>query len=67
VAGALVVGAAWSANSTKVGGIDEALRTLLREPFGSSVVVLLGAGLILFGVYGLAQATWQRVTDGVAA
>lgn len=67
VAGALVVGAAWSANSTKVGGIDEALRTLLREPFGSAVVVLLGAGLILFGMYGLAQATWQRVSDGASA
>jgi hypothetical protein len=66
VAGALVVVAAWSANSTKVGGIDEALRILLREPYGEPIVVLLGVGLILFGMYGLAQATWQRVSDGVA-
>jgi hypothetical protein len=67
VAGALVVVAAWSANSAKVGGIDEALRTLLHEPFGTVLVVLLGIGLIVFGVYGLAQAAWQRVSDGAAA
>jgi hypothetical protein len=30
-------------------------------------VVLLGAGLILFGMYGLAQATWQRVSDGASS
>jgi hypothetical protein len=66
VASALVVVAAWSANSTKVGGIDEALRILLREPYGSAVGVVLGAGLMLFGIYGLTQAKWQRVSDGVA-
>jgi hypothetical protein len=67
VAGALVVVAAWSANSAKVGGIDGALRTLLHDSFGTVLVVLLGIGLIVFGVYGLAQAAWQRVSDGAAA
>jgi hypothetical protein len=57
VAGALLVVAAWSANSTNVGSIYEALRILLRETYGSPVVVLLLVGLKLFGMYELAQAT----------
>ena len=65
--GFLVLVAAWSANPTKAGGIDEAFRTLLQQPYGAVLVVLLGAGLMTFGVYGLAEAAWRRVTDGGAS
>jgi hypothetical protein len=64
VAGALVVAAAWTADPAKAGGLDQAFRTLLHAPFGPVLVVLLGAGLIVFGVYGLAEAAWRRVSDG---
>ena len=67
VTGFLVLVAAWSANPTKAGGIDEAFRTLLQQPYGAVLVVLLGAGLMTFGVYGLAEAAWRRVTDGGAS
>lgn len=64
ISGLLVVVAAWTADPSKAGGIDEAFRTLLEQPFGTVLVVLLGVGLVLFGVYGLAEAAWRRVTDG---
>jgi len=63
VSGLLVVVAAWTADPAKAGGVDQAFRTLLQQPFGTALVVLLGAGLILFGVYGLTEAAWRRVTD----
>jgi len=64
VSGLLVVVAAWTVDPAKAGGVDQAFRTLLQQPFGTVLVVLLGAGLILFGIYGLAEALWRRVTDG---
>jgi hypothetical protein len=64
ISGLLVVVAAWTVDPAKAGGVDQAFRTLLQEPFGTVLVVLLGAGLMLFGVYGLTEAAWRRVTDG---
>ena len=64
VTGFLVLVAAWTADPAKAGGIDAAFRTLLQQPFGVALVALLGAGLMIFGVYGLAEAAWRRVTDG---
>ena len=63
VTGVLVVVAAWTADPTKAGGIDEAIRTLLDRPYGPALVVGLGLGLVVFGVYGLAEARWRHVTD----
>ena len=63
VTGLLAVVAAWTVDPAKAGGVDQAFRTLLQQPFGTSLVVLLGAGLVVFGVYGLAEAAWRRVTD----
>jgi hypothetical protein len=64
VTGALIVIAAWTAQPKKAGGIDEAFRTLLDQPYGALLVAALGVGLIVFGVYGLAEAMWRRVPDG---
>jgi len=63
IAGLLVVVAAWTADPAKAGGVDAAFRTLLEQPYGTVLVVVLGAGLILFGVYGLAEAAWRRVSE----
>ena len=67
VTGFLVLVAAWSANPAKAGGIDEAFSTLLQQPYGAALVALLGAGLIVFGVYALAEAAWRRVPDGTSS
>ena len=64
VAGVLVIAAAWTANAAKAGGIDQAFKTLLAQPYGTVLVAGLGLGLMIFGVYGLAEAAWRRVTDG---
>jgi hypothetical protein len=64
VAGVLVVLAAWTATAAKAGGIDQAFKSLLAQPYGTVLVAGLGLGLIVFGVYGLAEAAWRRVTDG---
>jgi hypothetical protein len=63
VTGILVVAAAWTATAAKAGGIDQAFKSLLGQPYGTALVAGLGLGLIVFGVYGLAEAAWRRVTD----
>jgi len=61
VAGFLVVVAAWTASPSRAGGVDEAFKTLLGQPYGRFLVLALGLGLMIFGVYGLAEAAWRRV------
>ena len=50
-----------------LGGIDEAFHTLLDQPYGPALVVVLGVGLIVFGVYGLAEAIDSVGIDGLPA
>lgn len=64
VTGVLIVVAAWTAQPEKAGGIDEAFHTLLDQPYGAFLVAALGFGLMVFGVYGLAEAIWRHVPDG---
>lgn len=64
LAGSLVVYAAWTAQPSKAGGIDSAVRTLVAQPYGPFLVIAVGAGLILFGIYGLAEAAWRRIPQG---
>lgn len=63
VTGALIVVAAWQVDPEKAGGVDDGVRYLLRAPFGPWIVGALGVGLILFGLFGLAEAAWRRVPD----
>ena len=64
ITGFLVIQAALTADPGKAGGIDTAVKSLLAKPYGPALVAALGVGLILFGVYALAEARWRRVTDG---
>lgn len=64
ITGWLVILAAVNADPDKAGGIDAAFRTLLSRPFGPALVAVLGIGLMVFGVYGLAEARWRQVPDG---
>ena len=59
--GALVVSAAWTYDATKASGLDGALRTLRDRPSGELLLTLAGAGLAIFGIYGLAEARYRRV------
>ena len=61
ITGILVIVAAWTASPSKARGVDEAFKTLLDQPYGVLLVFALGVGLMIFGVYGLAEAVWRRV------
>jgi hypothetical protein len=61
LAGGLVVYAAWAYEPAKAGGIDTALKALQDLQFGDALLVLAALGLIVFGIYGLAEARFRRV------
>lgn len=61
LAGALVVDAALTRRPNKSTGLDGALRTLADRPYGPVLLGVAAAGLIAFGLYGLAAARWARV------
>lgn len=62
LAGVLVIDAAITYNASKAGGLDTSLHTLRNAPFGEFLLILAALGLIAFGIYGLAEARWRRVT-----
>ncbi len=61
LAGGLVVAAAWTYDPAKASGLDGALKTLRDQPFGPLLLTLAGAGLVAFGLYGLAEARYRHV------
>lgn len=61
LAGALVVSAAWTYQPAKAGGLDVALKTLREQSYGPVLLLLAGVGLMIFGLYGLAEARYRRV------
>jgi uncharacterized protein DUF1206 len=61
LAGVLVVEAAITHHPGKAGGIDKALLALRSQPFGQVLLIAAAAGLVIFGVYGLAEARWRKV------
>ncbi|HWF82571.1 MAG TPA: DUF1206 domain-containing protein [Streptosporangiaceae bacterium] len=61
ITGVLVVDAAVTFSPSKSGGLDKALLTLRGEPFGEFLLLLAAIGLVIFGVYGLAEARWRKV------
>ncbi len=60
LAGIFVVQAARDYDPKKASGLDGALRTLRDTSAGPWLLILVAAGLILFGIYGFAEARWRR-------
>lgn len=60
LAGIFVIQAAWSFQPTKAAGLDGALRSLRDTPGGPWLLGTVALGLVLFGLYGLAEARWRR-------
>ncbi len=58
--GALFLWSASTHNARKSGGLDQALHQLLREPFGSGIVVVVAIGIACFGVFCFG---WARHLD----
>jgi Domain of Unknown Function (DUF1206) len=61
LAGVLLISAAWTYDPAKAGGLDGALKTLRDRSFGGLVLGVAAAGLMAFGLYGLAEARYRRV------
>ncbi|MFN3948480.1 DUF1206 domain-containing protein [Microbacterium sp.] len=61
VAGILFVVAALTHDPNAAGGIDAALRSLAALPFGQIVLWLVGAGLVVYGVFCFARARYARM------
>jgi hypothetical protein len=58
--GVLVVIAAVQFDPKKARGIDGALMTLRGTPVGPWLLVAVALGLVMFGLFGLCEARWQR-------
>jgi hypothetical protein len=53
--------AAVTANAHQAKGIDATLRAFTKTPAGPWLLVLIALGLVIFGIYSLAEARWRRV------
>ena len=60
LAGALVIVAAVQYDPRKATGLDGALRQLADSSSWSWLLYLIAAGLVVFGIYGFAEAKWRR-------
>lgn len=58
--GALVIDAAFTGDSRKAGGLDLALHTLAQQPYGKALLLVAALGLVVFGLYGFAEARWHK-------
>ena len=60
-AGAFAVRAAVDYEPKKAKGLDDTLRSFADTPLGPWLLVLIAAGLVLFGVFSFAMARWRKV------
>jgi Domain of Unknown Function (DUF1206) len=62
IVGLLLADAALSNNPAKSRGLDAALRTLIAQPFGKWLLILVAVGFAAFGIYCFLQARYRKVT-----
>ncbi|MGZ8771474.1 MAG: DUF1206 domain-containing protein, partial [Aeromicrobium sp.] len=56
IVGGLFLGAAWTHDPDKSGGLDQALRELLDRPFGSLMLGVIAFGIGCYGLFCFARA-----------
>lgn len=56
IIGGLFVAAAYTHDAKKSGGLDQALRTVLEQPFGPVLLILIAAGIGCYGLFCFARA-----------
>lgn len=61
VVGILFVIAALTLNPAKANGLDAAIRTLAALPYGPPILILVGLGLIAYGMYCFVRARMARL------
>lgn len=58
--GIFLLFAAYNSNSSDVKGIDDALLTILHQPYGVWLLGIVAVGLIVFGCYSLLSGFWFK-------
>ncbi|QGU05057.1 hypothetical protein CETAM_09015 [Corynebacterium comes] len=61
VLGILIVWAGWTNDPEEAAGLDAALRTLGEQPAGSVLLIIIGVGLALYGLYSVARARYVKM------
>ncbi|WP_404431121.1 DUF1206 domain-containing protein [Microbacterium lacus] len=61
VAGVLFIVAAFTSDPESAGGLDAALRALADLPFGPIILWIVGAGLIIYGLFCFARARYAKM------
>jgi hypothetical protein len=61
IVGVLFVVAAATSDARKASGMDGALKSLVQLPFGVVLLVLVGVGLIAYGLYCFARARYAKL------
>ena len=61
VVGILFLIAAATANPAKADGLDSGLKTLATLPFGSTILIVVGVGLIAYGAYCVVRARFAHL------
>jgi hypothetical protein len=61
VVGILFIVAAATTNASQATGLDGALKALLGLPFGGVILVVVGLGVIAYGLYCFARARLARL------
>ncbi len=59
--GWFVIEAAYMAQASQVGGLDEALETLAEQPYGPWLLMIVALGLMAYGVYMVVQARYRHL------
>jgi uncharacterized protein DUF1206 len=60
LAGVFVIAAAVDYDPKKAGGLDRALRELADTAAGPWLLGVVAVGVVIFGIYGFAEAKWRR-------
>ncbi|AWN22113.1 hypothetical protein DKM44_01700 [Deinococcus irradiatisoli] len=59
--GFFFVQAAWQADPSRAGGLQQALRTFAQAPYGRALLALAALGLAAYGLYCWVQAAYRRI------
>jgi Domain of Unknown Function (DUF1206) len=59
--GILVAKAAWDYNAREAVGIDGALARLTQHAYGTTALIVVACGLIVFGVYSIADSRFRKI------
>ncbi len=61
ITGGLISLAAYHANPSQPVGMDTALATLMRQPYGIWLLAIVAVGRVAFGLYSMLSAAWFRI------